>query len=106
MPRSLRNILWAIGLFLTIAGLIFAIIMKNFGVESTALLFLPFIGIVLVLCLLFSGLIQDIVSEILLQLQANKQETQQSKDDTQDMEPPAPLTSEENDKAAAKETPA
>ena len=72
MPVSLRKILWIVGLCLTIGGLVIAVILKNIGIESTAFLFIPLIGIILIMCLLFSGLIQDVVSDILVQVQQIK----------------------------------
>lgn len=72
MPVSLRKILWIVGLCLTIGGLVIAVILKNTGTENTAFLFIPLIGIILIMCLLFSGLIQDVVSDILVQVQQIK----------------------------------
>ena len=72
MPQKIRQILWVIGLVLTVLGLVLAIVMKNLGHENLMLMLPPSIGLVIIACLLLSGLIQDVVSDILQQVQETR----------------------------------
>lgn len=72
MPQKLRQILWALGLILTVLGLALAITMNKLGSDNLMFMLPPSLGVVIIVCLLVSGLIQDVVSEIMNQVNSEK----------------------------------
>ena len=72
MPQTLRNILWGVGLCLTIFGLVFAITMNKMGTESVLTLLPTLVGLAIIVCLLVSSLIQEVVTDMMQQLQDMK----------------------------------
>jgi choline-glycine betaine transporter len=72
MPRKFLRLLWAVAIILTAGGLVLALVMASRGHTDVMLLLPSALGVTLLLCLLLAGLIHDVVSDILNNLQRTK----------------------------------
>ncbi|MBV6632529.1 MAG: hypothetical protein KI792_05785 [Alphaproteobacteria bacterium] len=82
MPKIILRSIWITGAVLTIGGIIFAAVMAR-GEERSLLHLLPaFAGAMLLMCMVFVGLIQDLVSDLIGQLR--QLDTDKTKQNTSD----------------------
>lgn len=72
MPKKLMTFLWLTGVALTIGGLLALLLAPAYGFNQSWLLLPPVAGVVLLLCLLISGLIQDLVTDLIMPRMKNK----------------------------------